>query len=564
MSPFVRPAVIREGDRTLARSVLFLLLAIYTLTFAGLPENPDAEVEFQTTSALARRRSLALDPTTPLARLAIDARHAVVPGGPGREEEFFSWFGVGQAMVGVPFWFVGRSLERVLPSYESAHRESQWFGVEQTEYFEHLLVGWRNPLFGALTAWLLVLSSRRLGAQRGHSWLAGIGYGLFTFAWPQARSGLSDVQATFFLILAFHQFLKIRESYSRLRRPRTLDLALAGASLGCALLTRVAVAPAIAVLLLSSFFLFLRGRKRRGGEKKGILSSMLTLYGTFALFVALLLYWNQARFGDPLETGYGQAVLSGSYFSYPPLQGLAGLFLSPGKGLIWMAPGILLFPIALFIVRRRDSFAIWTIFGVAVSTIALVAPTQGWHGAHTYGPRYLLPCLPFLWLGVAPALDAFASAKRGVFAYVLLASGLLTSLPGALVSYSTHLDLATRSARIEWPDEELELDEVNAEEERFQRIHWRWRFAAPWAHWRILRHRVAGLGEDFPLSSTFFVNENIALAPSHERDRGFGHIAWVDWSKRLGGPLWPVASLVGLLFALGVVNALRGLDPGAE
>ena len=56
MSPYVPSEIVRHGDRLLGRGVLFLLLGIYTLTFVGLPDNADAEVEFQTTSALGRTR----------------------------------------------------------------------------------------------------------------------------------------------------------------------------------------------------------------------------------------------------------------------------------------------------------------------------------------------------------------------------------------------------------------------------------------------------------------------------------------------------------------------------
>lgn len=563
MSPFVRPAVIRSGDRTLARSVLFLLLAVYTATFAGLPDNPDAEVEYQTTSSLARRGRLALDPAAPLARLAIEAGHGVRAGGPGHEDDRYGWFGPGQALAGVPFWYAGHALFRLAPSYENAHRASEWYGATQTEYFEHLLVGWRNPLFGALTAWLVVLSARRLGAQRVHSWLAGLAYGLATFAWPQARSSLSDVQATFFLFLAFHLLLRVREAYARLRPPRLVDVASAGLALAMALATRVATLPAVLVLSLAALVLFVRSRRRRG-RAEALLRDAGTFSAALGLGVVLLLFANQVRFGDPLETGYGQTVLSRSYFSLPPLQGLAALLVSPGKGLLWLAPGVLLFPLSLFLSRRRDTWTLWTIVSVTFATFALVAPTQGWHGAHTYGPRYLLPCLPFLWLGVAQALDAFAAARHPTPAYLLLGAGLLTSLPGVLVGYGTHLDLATRAARIEWPDQELNLDPQNADEERFQRIHWRWDYAAPWAHWRILRHRVAGLGESFPLREIFFLQDSISLEPIHERDRGFRHLAWVDFHQRLGGPLWPVALVCGALFAAGVVLALQGFDPGAE
>ena len=43
MSPFIRPKAVQSGDRILARAVFLLLLAAYTATFSGLPDNPDAE-----------------------------------------------------------------------------------------------------------------------------------------------------------------------------------------------------------------------------------------------------------------------------------------------------------------------------------------------------------------------------------------------------------------------------------------------------------------------------------------------------------------------------------------
>lgn len=562
MSPFVRPATIRPGDRTLARSALFLLLAVYTATFAGLPDNPDAEVEFQTTSSLARRGTLALDQAAPLARRAIEAGHGVRAGGPGREGESFAWFGVGQAALAVPLWAAGHALTRLAPGFEAAHRESRWYGAPQSEYFEHLLVGWRNPLLGALTAWLIVLSSRRLGAQRLHAWLAGLSYGLCSFAWPQAVSTLSDVQATFFLFLCFHLLLRVRESYRRLRPPSALELAGAGLALAAALWTRAACAPACLVLALAGAFVLAGARQRRGRAER-ILRDAAAFYGAVALGVVGLLYVNQVRFGSPLESGYGAAV-GRAYFSYPPLHGLAALLAAPGRGLAWLAPAALVFPLALARGRLRRGWAAWTSAAVALATLALVAPTQGWHGAHAYGPRYLLPALPFLWLGVAPALDLAAGRGLALAACCLVGLGLVTALPGVLVSHTTHLDLATRAAALAWPDAELGLSGANADEERFQRIQWSWAFAAPWAHWRILRHRVAGLGEGFGLPEIFFLDEPVVLTPTHERARGFRHMAWVDFHQRLGGPLWPAVALCTLLLGLGIVQSLQGLDPGTD
>ena len=180
-------------DGRLASGLTVILLAAYTFVFTGTPENPDSEVEYQTTSSLARNGRLAIE-TTPEAELLLQSGHGLAPGGPGREGRFYSWYGVGQAISGLPFWWVGHGLSLLFPDIEKRHRETTYFGVGRSEYFEHLLVGWRNPLLTALTAWLLVKSARRLGASRRNAWIGGLSYGLCTFAWAQARSTLATAQ----------------------------------------------------------------------------------------------------------------------------------------------------------------------------------------------------------------------------------------------------------------------------------------------------------------------------------------------------------------------------------
>jgi hypothetical protein len=273
-----------------------------------------------------------------------------------------------------------------------------------------------------------------------------------------------------------------------------------------------------------------------------------------ALFAAT----NLARFGSPFETGYG-AVL-GSFFSYPPLLGLAGLLVSPGKGLVWMAPGLLLFPLGFVRARRkRHTLWPWTALCVACASIVPIAFIQAWTGAYTFGPRYLLPMVPIVWLCVGYVLEG---ARLGrVAAYALLGLGFVVQLPAALVDYRTHLDLATQAARVRWPDDPAWATPGDADEARFLALHWDWGFAAPWAHWRILRQRLAGLGEEFPAHAIFLMDSDLVVTPLERRERGFEHLAWVDLERRLDGrpgPAWVAA--VGL-FAAGIFVAVRSLDP---
>ncbi|QDU68762.1 hypothetical protein [Engelhardtia mirabilis] len=564
MSLSSRPTVIQQADRLCALGVFLVVLAVYTATFIGLPGNPDAEVEFQTTRSLALGEGFAISSETPEGTGVIALRYDVREGTGGR---FYSWFGIGQALAGVPFFWAGRGISAIFPQFEARHMETQAYGLSRSEYFEHLLVGWRTPLCGALTCLLLFLIARRISVTRRMAVLAALGYGLCTFAWPQARDNLSDVQATFLLAVCVHLHLRVRESFWQFERPARWVLASLGFAAGAMVLTRVLTAPVALVLALALAWIVIAGRKRMwsnpllGGQAGGKRAAMDMVWFAVpaALAAAVLLWANLARFGNPLESGYGAAVGSGTFFSYPPLLGLAGVTIAPGKGALWMAPALLLAPIGLWRLRD-DRVVVALILAVALVVSLPVIHTQTFHGAWTYGPRYLLPAVFILWLAVAAGFDQLRAQSVHWVAPVLLMFGVVTSLPGVLVDQATHHDLALQAAREVWPavpgDTERERDE-----HRFIALQWDWRFAAPWAHWRIFRHRAAGLPEEFDAGQIYFVAPGTLLRPQHDRSRGFRHLAWVDLEERLDGRVWPAVLIVLLMLGVGSVQLVRGLDP---
>jgi hypothetical protein len=267
---------------------------------------------------------------------------------------------------------------------------------------------------------------------------------------------------------------------------------------------------------------------------------------------------NWWRFSDALDSGYGSALADGRYFDFPLLRGLAGLFLSPGCGLLWMAPAVLLALPGLWSAWKRGERA-WPLatLAVSVSVVLPVAMSTGWHGGWTWGPRYLLPCLPFLWLGLPLALpDLLESGVGKLAVWALGLLGLVIQIPGVLVDTMTYHDLAVQAAPVVWPTRgDPEADEEAA---RFEHIQWDLGFAEPWAHWRILRHRVAGLPESFKLGEVFRVagvEPELRLRPTFGRDEGLRHLAWIDLRERLGFPLWIPFLGIGFLLALAARSA---------
>ena len=133
-------ALERRRDIQTAGSVFFLLLALLTAVFAGLPDNPDAEVEFQTMRSVARRGTLSIG-GTPAAERILAEGFNVVPGGPGRAGERFAWFGTGQVLTGLPFYALGSSIARLFPEIEDRDARDTTMGARHSEYFAHLIAG---------------------------------------------------------------------------------------------------------------------------------------------------------------------------------------------------------------------------------------------------------------------------------------------------------------------------------------------------------------------------------------------------------------------------------------
>lgn len=121
--------------------------------------------------------------------------------------------------------------------------------------------------------------------------------------------------------------------------------------------------------------------------------------------ILLTLGYNFAYYGVWNATigGYNRGMMEG--FVTPFLEGLAGLTVSPGRGLLVYSP-VLAFSLAGFVLawRRRAPLAIAA--GLAAGAVlGLHAKWDGWWGGVCFGPRLLSDALPLLSLLLVPALE---------------------------------------------------------------------------------------------------------------------------------------------------------------
>jgi hypothetical protein len=191
--------------------------------------------------------------------------------------------------------------------------------------------------------------------------------------------------------------------------------------------------------------------------------SVRSLVISAAIFLAVMLpslTYNNIRTGSPLRPATASAqylegnnALTGSIPS-----GLAGLLVSPNRGLFASSP-ILLFALAMpFLWRRLPSdqrtLLIWYGGGAFAYTL-LIAKMANW-GAFGWGPRYLIPVLPVVFLAAAAGIRYLFDPLKPL---VMTAIGVcaVLSLPPAIVNW--HLATTTfhgaADPHASWPYQQI-------------------------------------------------------------------------------------------------------------
>jgi hypothetical protein len=185
-------------------------------------------------------------------------------------------------------------------------------------------------------------------------------------------------------------------------RPGTAGV-LVAAPLGLALVTSYLTA--VPVLIVAAYALL--GAWRR--PPRWVLTAALAAMGTGALIVAPLLAYNWAAFGSPFSVGYGhldgfEGMQQGLFgISWPNLTALRGLTIEQYRGLLWVAPIVILYPLGLIAMLRAPRCRALGAVSAAVAAYYLLVNSgyAYWNGGFSLGPRHMIPVLPFLMLAIA-------------------------------------------------------------------------------------------------------------------------------------------------------------------
>lgn len=305
-----------------------------------------------------------------------------------------------------------------------------------------------NGIVSALTDVLLFAILLRLGFSTGASLLTVAGYAAGTIAFVHAKGYFSEPITALCLVLAAYGLLAWRA------RGAGGYLALTGLGLGLAFLNRPTYALAVPI-----FALFILATWRRSGQGvASLVASIAAVAVPFAACLAAQGWLDWLRFGNPLDLGYADQA---TRFTAPFLVGLVGELVSPGKGLLIYCPVLLLSLLGARRLWARDpAFAALCLALVGVY-VALYAPWHAWFGgSHAWGPRYLLPVVPFAAIPMAEVFEAVLARRRAgvlVLSSALLAWSVAIQVAGATFDYIPYVDQLFAQYRIETPKEDDQL-----------------------------------------------------------------------------------------------------------
>ncbi|HEX7593317.1 MAG TPA: hypothetical protein VF429_04025, partial [Anaerolineae bacterium] len=98
-----------------------------------------------------------------------------------------------------------------------------------------------------------------------------------------------------------------------------------------------------------------------------------------------------------------------------------GLLFSPGKGLFVYVPFLAALPWTVAVLWRRARAELFLTFAIFAIYLVTFSTWYYWWGGTNWGPRFLVPTIPFLVLLLAPAVELAAGKTRRAFALIFTA-----------------------------------------------------------------------------------------------------------------------------------------------
>lgn len=263
-----------------------------------------------------------------------------------------------------------------------------------------------NAVIFAFTMVALVVLARFIGLTRRQALTTALLVGGGTMLLAYAPTDLSEPGVALAIAIGLVCLTGARSG-------RRWAPALAGGAAGIAVLFRtdsiVLVVPILALGIWS-----LGRRRTRDLAEFGV---------ALAPALGLLAWYNTVRFGVPWRLGYG-----GQPFNHSFLAGAYGLLLSPDRGLLIFVPLTLVAAAGSRWAWQRDRLVTAAAIALVLVRVLFFAKWWAWDGGGAWGPRFLVPALPCLALGLGEVVRRYGRLGLQRQALVVLIAGVGISM----------------------------------------------------------------------------------------------------------------------------------------
>lgn len=329
----------------------------------------------------------------------------------------FSVYNPGQILLFTPIYFLTHLFEKDIgDAYYSAAFLASFFGY--LIYGIIIITFWK---FGS-----------KLNIPERKRFLVTILFAFTSYCFAHAQDSYEHIYEALFLFLTV--FLLVSKTTSQKM------VILAGISLGFGLLFRTSI-----ILALPGIFLVVNKRK-----------SIILFLSTLLPFFLILLYYNYVRFGDAFENGYAIAWLNAfgktpensfNLLSIP--RNVAGLLFSFGKGLFFFSPSLILTFWGFKQCWKSQERLFAGIALICIVYVSFYAANFAWHGsAWNWGPRYIVPIVPLLYL----ILFYIPNAKKKLMITIGIVSFVVQILAIATFYKRNLIQINMQQGDIFWSD----------------------------------------------------------------------------------------------------------------
>lgn len=409
---------INRHDIRLSLAIFCVLSCWYLLTNGNHIDSTDGETVFLVTESLVERGTFAQVEPEDFG----DSGRTVVRG---RDGHLYAVTGPLQSLLNIPLYVIGRLVALKFPS-------------RFYPYFTRFFTVNCNSFVVAATVAVLYLFGVDIGYRRRTAAFTALTFGLATILWPYSHLHFAEPLHT--ASLAFASWSAYRYSKTK----KWTWMAACGLSMGLGVASKYVVGVAGPILAL--YLLVANWHPNRHTRLRQISRAVLVGGLSFGLVMLALSFFNYARFGSLVETGYTHSEARGPMTNWQnttgPLISWYSFFFSSGKGFFWFTPPALLalwgFPELL---RRRRNLAILFIGLILVYPWFYSIVTSRWFGGANWGPRYIICVTPFFILPIGAFLERldFARWLRVSAAVLLFTLGFGIQLSTVLVNYNQHL-----------------------------------------------------------------------------------------------------------------------------